>query len=158
MDFFRIINLRLHHAVAQLFIELPARRLGINGLISRLEKSGSKLEKRLTTARARQENQAIVTHMIGIERWGLRRIGVVLGEPAVDEGYDDYCPADRDWSQLLASLRSARLATIAMGKTIRMAGVDSNTRVMHNQFGEISLLGWLYYLELHASWESMRIS
>jgi hypothetical protein len=96
--------------------------------------------------------------MIGIERWELRRIRVALGEPVINEEYDAYRPAEQDWSQLRASLRSARLATIAMGKTLRMAGVDANTRIMHNQFGEISLLGWLFYLDLHARIESMRIN
>jgi len=158
MDLLCSINRRLQRAIAHLIIEQPARSLGIDRLITRLEKSGQKLEKRFASMDGRLKNQEIITHVIGIERWGLRRIRVALGEPAVDEEYDAYCPTAQDWPGLQASLRAARQATIAMGKTIRMAGVDANTRIKHNQFGEISLLGWLYYLEKHANLESMRIN
>lgn len=158
MGFFNSLSLRFHQVIAKIFIERPARRMGIDNLITRLEKSGQKLEKRLAGVSGRQKNQEIIVHVIGIERWGLRRMHAALGEPVTDEEYHAYCPAERKWPQLLDSLRATRQATVAMGKTIRMARVDANTRIYHNQFGEISLLGWLYYLDIHARLESMRIN
>lgn len=147
----------IQHLIALLIIELPARIAGLNRLITRLEKNGQALEKRFLKINDRAANQQILTHMIGIERWGQRRLRVALGESLVTEEYDHYRPAQQDWRMLQQTFLSVRQETVSLGKSLRMAGVDPNTRILHNQFGEISLLGWFYYLNIHASIESLQI-
>lgn len=142
-------------AVAALVIELPARWMGMDRLIQRLEKDGKTLGQRV--AAGRPSNAAVLAHMIGIERWGQRRIRVALGEPLSVEEYDRYRPAETDISALRSIFQNTRQGTISLCKSLRMAGVDPQTRILHNQFGEISLLGWFYYLCLHARIESLRI-
>jgi hypothetical protein len=38
-----------------------------------------------------------------------------------------------------------------------MAGIDPNQPIAHSNFGEISLAGWLVYLDLHARFESLQL-
>jgi hypothetical protein len=147
----------IQHFIALLIIELPARAAGLDRLITRLEKNGQALEKRFLKTNDRPANQQILTHMIGIERWGQRRLRVALGEALVPEEYDHYRPEQQDWRKLQETFLSVRQETVSLGKSLRMAGVDPNTSIHHNQFGEISLLGWFYYLNLHASIESFQI-
>ena len=40
---------------------------------------------------------------------------------------------------------------------LQAAGISPGARVRHNGFGEISLLAWLAYLDLHATVESKLI-
>jgi hypothetical protein len=82
---------------------------------------------------------------------------VALGEPLLQEEYNDYRPLETDVPTLRAVFQATRQETVSLCKSLRMAGVDPETRILHNQFGEISLLGWLYYLIFHAGIESRRI-
>ena len=148
----------VRHWFAYLLIELPARRIGMDHLIERLEKSNGLLERRITAASRRPQNQDILSRMIGIERWGQRCLRAALGEPLHLEDYEAFCPSGQAWSELHDTLRAARQNTIRLGKTLRMAGVDPTTLIPHNQFGEMSLLGWLYYLNLHANLVSLRLT
>jgi hypothetical protein len=147
----------LRRAAASLIIELPARWTGIDRLIERLEKSGRSLEKRAAAAGARSSNAEVLAHIIGIERWGQRRLRVLLGELGTLDEYDFYRPKEKDLAALRTIFQTTRQETISLCKSLRMAGIDLGARVLHNQLGEISLLGWLYYLNLHARIESQRI-
>lgn len=147
----------LRSAVAAVIIELPARWAGVDRLIRRLEKGGRAIEKRLTSAGNRPSNAAMLAHIIGIERWGQRRIRVALGEPLPADEYDAYRPAETDLAALRVVFQNTRQETVSLCKSIRMAGVDPETRILHNQLGEISLMGWLFYLSAHAGIESLRI-
>lgn len=144
--------------IAHILIELPARSTGMDRLIQRLELSGQQLSKKIRAIKGRPTNQKTLAHIIGIERWGQRRLRVALGEPFILEEYDSYRPTTQDWDQLLQTFHATRQETISLCKSLRMAGVDFSTRIQHNQFGEISLLGWLFYLHIHASIESARIN
>lgn len=71
----------IQHAYAVLFLELPARVMGINRLIRQLEKFPLTFEKKAAVIKGRPGNIEILAHIIGIERWGQRRLRVALGEP-----------------------------------------------------------------------------
>jgi len=147
----------LRSAAAALIIEFPARWIGFDRLIQRLEKGGRALDRRAASTGKRPANAAVLAHIIGIERWGQRRMRVALGEPLLQEEYNDYRPLETDVPTLRAVFQATRQETVSLCKSLRMAGVDPGTRIYHNQFGEISLLGWLYYLIFHAGIESLRI-
>lgn len=147
----------LRSAAAAVIIELPARWTGIDRLIRRLEKDGAALNKRAAAAADRPSNAAVLAHIIGIERWGQRRMRVALGEPLLSDEYDTYRPAETSVPALRAAFLATRQETVSLCKSLRMAGVDPRTRIHHNQLGSISLLGWLFYLTVHAGVESLRI-
>lgn len=146
----------LKHTYALLVFDTPAMWSGIDRLIKRLEISGQSLEKHLAKVSGRAANCEILVHMLRIERFGQRRLCVALGEPLCDD-QDDTLPLARNWPLLVDAFKCARKETISLGKSIRMARIDPMTRIPHQQYGDISLLGWLYYLNLHAVVESIRI-
>jgi hypothetical protein len=156
--FFQNAAAAILHRIAILIIDFPAGRLGIDRVIAGLERSSLSIDRRLEKVRARPENLETLTHVIGIERWGQRRVRVALGEPLSIDEHDSYLPDYQDWSQLCQTFRAVRQETISLSKSLRMAGVDTATRIFHNQLGDISLLGWLFYLDLHAALESRRIN
>lgn len=145
-------------AFISIFLELPARVIGMEGLLNHLENSRLAFQKRMQSLSGRPNNQKILAHIIGIERWGQRRIRVALGELQIDDEYDPYLPPEQDWQFLQEAFLTTRQATIGLGKSLRMAGIDPHMRIQHNQFGAISVLGWLYYLNLHARIESFRFN
>lgn len=157
MEILHQIQRAVIRILAGLLIERPARRRGIDGLLTSLENTGRALEKRASAATGRPRNMQALTHIIGIERWGQRRLRVALGEPTVADLYDSYRPDCKHWDELLDAFRKSRQETISLGKLLRMVGVDPTATVEHNQFGPLTLLGWLYYLDLHAKIESLRI-
>lgn len=153
----RLLQPILRTAV-RLVIENPASRKGIDRLIEELEKSTSKIEKRVAASRGRPQDIQILGHVIGIERWGQRRLRVALGEPLQMDEHDLYLQDSKDWDELRQVFISVRRETISLGKTLRMAGVDTQILIPHNELGNLSLLGWLRYLNLHANFESSRMN
>ena len=145
-------------AISQVLIEFPARRMGFDRLIARLEKSALAIEKRGSKLRGRPNECEVLAHVIGIERWGQRRLRVALGEGLALEEYDTYRPEQQKWESLLSLFLSTRQDTVSLSKSLRMAGVDPTVKIVHNQFGRLSVLGWLSYLNLHASLEILRLS
>lgn len=152
-----VSNRGLLRPVSALMFELPAKRIGIDRLIERLERSLTPLEKRAAAVTGRLHNRRILAHMIGIERWSQRRMRVVFGEPLIDDEYEHYLPDAQDYSSLQETFRSTRQATIRLSKSLRMAGIDLSTSIEHNQYGTITLLGWLLYVDLHARWEGFHL-
>jgi hypothetical protein len=61
----------------------------------------------------------------------------------------------------LAALRGmfeeTRRETIAIIGELQQHTIAGNRKVLHNQFGEITLRGWLNYLNTHANWESKKM-
>ncbi|MCU0493277.1 MAG: DinB family protein [Chloroflexaceae bacterium] len=141
-----------------LFIERPAARQSLETLTQALEQGGSDLERRVANARDDDENRIQLRHIIGIERWGQRRLRVALGAPFVQDEYDNYRPQEATpWVELREELRRTRRETVAIARTLDQVGVRPDTTVPHNDFGELSLRGWLRYLNTHAELESRRL-
>lgn len=146
----------LKHAYALLVFEMPAVWSGMDRLINRLEVSGHSLEKHLDKVSGQAANREILVQMLRIERSGQRRLCVALGEPLRDDLEDTRALA-HNWPQLVDAFKRARKETVSLCKSIRMARIDPKTRIPHPHYGEISLLGWVYYLHLHAAVGSLRI-
>jgi hypothetical protein len=83
---------------------------------------------------------------------------VALGEPFTRDEYDSYRPQDMPWADLQSLFHATRSETISLVKSLRMANIDLHTRVPHNSIGSLSLLGWLAYINAHASMESRKIA
>lgn len=100
-------------------------------------------------------NRRVLNHVIGIERWGQRRLKVALGEPFVTEEYDGYRPPrETGWTDLQALFAETRAATVALA---RQLDDKADVKILHNGWGELTVRGWLNYLHVHASLESRKM-
>jgi hypothetical protein len=148
---------KLKSWIAGFLIERPAKKLTLAQLAASLEASGLQMEQRMVESGDTPSNRERAYHIIGIERWGQRRLQVALGGELIMDRYHEYRPApDLDWQELRATFRATRQDTIALVERIEKAGVDA-VLVPHNDFGDLSVRGWLRYLDYHASLEGKRI-
>jgi hypothetical protein len=139
-------------------LKRPARKLSLSDLAIRLEESGKNLESRYGAALDTPTNREKVRHIVGIERWGQRRLEVFLGKEAVDDEYDGYQPsASASWRDLKLAFANTRRRTVEMARQLDKAKIADDRTVAHNAQGELAAREWLYYLRFHADFESRRI-
>ncbi|MGL4610886.1 MAG: DinB family protein [Trueperaceae bacterium] len=150
---------RIFQIIVGLFIEGPAKRQGLKKLTENLQTSGDKVQSRLEKVGSSDKNvigdknRAQLRHIIAIERWGQRRIKVALGEPFLQDENHAYKPdVTTTWAELKELFRTTRAETLEL--TNKLQTKDATQTVLHNQFGSLSVLGWLRYLDTHAKNES----
>jgi hypothetical protein len=143
----------LYRWAGQRLFERPARRLSVMDLADALSASGAEVRQRVAGKKSTPANHKRLRHIIGIERWGQRRLRVFLGDPLQMDGHHPYNPpADADWDTLQSELASARADTVALAGMLSQ--VDPTRTVPHNQFGPLTARGWLRYLHGHARSEA----
>ena len=136
------------------FAERRGRQRSLDDAAGDLEASGARLDAHLAGKPDTPANREAVAHCVGIERWGQRRLRVAHGEPFVLDAYHGYRPDTADGIEALrAAMAETRAATVALARELAAAGVDPGTTVRHNDLGDLTLAGWLAYLEQHASRE-----
>ena len=143
-------------AFAYLLLERPAARIGLDGLIERLEAGAGPLA---AVAEAGEDAAARkqLRHVIAIERWGQNRLRVALGDRAFerDESRDYAPPEDEPRARLVERFGAVRAETVALGR--RIAAADAGAAaVEHNSLGPISAQAWLRYLQVHGELEMKR--
>ena len=139
-------------------LERPASSRSLGELTATLQASGEGLARRFAGAEGNDKNREKLRHIISIERWGQRRLRVGLGEPFVADESRAYSPApDTEWNALQGEFSQVRGETLELADRLSREGVDPTVTVPHNQFGPLTLRGWLRYLETHASFEGKRI-
>jgi hypothetical protein len=141
--------------IAGLFLENPAKSKSFAQLRSALESSGIQMQARLESGKA---NPELLRHVIQIERWGQNRLRSSLGEvPFVQDGSSAYAPdAALGWDELKAEFFRVRQETLEITRRLELAN-PSPGPVVHNQFGLLSVKGWLRYLNVHASTELRKL-
>jgi hypothetical protein len=138
-----------------IFIERPANRQNLDELKAAFIRTTVPVETRIRAAQT-PEAEKTIRHIIGIERWGQNRLRVALGKPLVMDEHHAYKPAEGlSKDTLLWEFRSTRLQTLEL--TDKLKGAIDPQYILHNTMGPLSLRGWLYYLYLHADWESRRL-
>jgi hypothetical protein len=143
---------------AQLMIERPARKLTLQELIIQLDQSTQHISDLMEATSGTPAYCRQLCHIIGIERWGQRRLRVALGEPFLTEEYDHYRPSSEcSWDELKDEWGTTRETTLALARELTQAGLPPDLKVPHNQFGPLSIKGWLRYLDVHASSEGKQI-
>jgi hypothetical protein len=150
----------LRKFAGDLLLEKPGRRKSLAQWSEALAASGEKLARRVEAAQGDEaRNRARLNHIIGIERWGQRRLRVFLGQPPVRDEYDGYRPGGNvPLAELVAAFRSARAETIEIVQMLAEVPPDTlPATVDHNQYGPLSVYAWLRYLDMHAAWEARRI-
>ena len=148
----------LLRGVGRFFFERPAQKRSFDELAQELETTGTQILERLAGFSPRPEDHERLRHIIGIERWGQRRLRVFLGEPFVMDGHHPYKPAETlDWTALLDAFKEIRTQTLAMIDALSEPDAQHVAAVAHNEFGDFSAKGWLKYIEGHAASEAKRI-
>jgi len=148
------VKYNIAHAVGRFIFDLPARKLTLSVLATKMDESGRKIEQHLAKVEGVYANYEVLAHIIGIERWGQQRLRSVLGEPLVMDEYDAYRPSIAlFWDDLREEFKKTRQETLALVRTLERVGVDDTTAVRHNELGIITVAGWLRYLDMHANLE-----
>ena len=142
---------RLMNFGAQLVLERPVKGLGLAEMAQRLEKAGRQYEQELASSSGTAESCTALSHVIGIERWGQRRLRVALGDPPIQDEYDAYRPPrERAWQDLVADFKATRQETLTLVHEIDRCNLPEGWKIRHNMFGDLSVRGWLRYLEMHS--------
>jgi hypothetical protein len=138
-------------------VERGASKYSVEELEAHLRESGEEVTGKLAAAADSPHNREVACHVIGIERWGQSRLTTCLGRPRVDDEYDGYRPAADSMATLTEEFREARRDTLAQIELLRQIdGLESRT-CAHNDMGELSVKGWLSYLDSHATRELRRL-
>lgn len=136
------------------FAERRGRQRSLAEAARDLEGSGAHIDAQLAGKPDTPANREAIAHCVGIERWGQSRLRVALGEPLQLDGHHGYRPDPADGIEALrAAMSDTRATTVALARELVAAGVDPATTVRHNDLGDLTLAGWLAYLEQHASRE-----
>jgi hypothetical protein len=152
------MNNWIKSAVSGMILERPGQRLTLAGHAAQLEKSGHQLSQHCAAVRGTDDNREKLIHIIGIERWCQRRLQAALGEPLPDDEYDVYRPDDSmGWDALRMEFETARADTIALVEHLDAVDVDVSQTIPHPQYGNLTVLGWLRYIDMHSQWEGKRI-
>ncbi len=152
------IKHQLLRPIVYLILEMPASKLSYEDLAQRLENSCETITERITVVDDTPGNHEQLRHVIGIERWGQRRLRVALGEPFVLDELEGYKPSYAvKWPALQTEFRNTRHETIALARKLGKAKIDPSLKILHNSYGLLSPRGWLRHLDIHASTESKRI-
>lgn len=152
-----MIKYNIAHIVARLFFDKPARKYTLAQLATRMQESGKRLENLLNTTADNYAHYDCLAHIIGIERWGQKRLRVVFGEPLVMEEYDSYRPSIAlFWDDLRHEFTTTRQQSIALVHELEQAGIDQTVAVRHNELGIMTVHGWILYLDMHANLEAKK--
>lgn len=140
------------------FTERSGQKHTVSEWQSVLQKSGEVVNGRFQNSADTEKHHNIGRHIIGIERWGQSRLRVFLGGKLVMDEYDFYRPAvDLDMAALGTTFRETRRETVTLAAKIQEAAIDDTKTVPHNDMGDLTVRGWLAYLDTHASRESGRL-
>lgn len=144
-------------AVSGLLLEQPLKNKDMAEIAQELDLAGGRLKHTFAGAKDNSDNRRLLSHIVGMERWGQSRLRVALGEPLTMDEYDDYRPPrEAPWLDLQDAFSEARQQTVALVRELGQAQV-ANIKVPHNQFGPLSVRSWLRYLDLHANLEAKKL-
>jgi hypothetical protein len=142
----------------RLLVERPAQQRRLPDIIEHFHNSAADIDQRIAGAANTPANRELLRHIIGIERWGQRRLRVALGETPIHDEYDAYRPdEDLDIAGLRRAFTETRQATINLAHEFEARPAALDEAVRHNDFGGITARAWLVYLNMHANIEIKRL-
>lgn len=148
----------IQSAVTGLLMERPAQKLTLAEHITQLAETGEALAYHYAQCPDTEANRTQLAHIIAVERWGQDRLRAFLGDPLPGSTSDAYRPdAGLGWHDLQEQFTAARHTTLDLAQQLAGAAVDDTVTVPHDQYGKLSVRGWLHYLNTHANLESKRI-
>ncbi len=152
------VKYNIAHVVGRLVFDKPARAVSLPEMAGKMEETGRALDKQIAAASDSYANYDCLAHIIGIERWGQRRLRTLLGEPPLMDEYDSYRPSIAlFWDDLRTAFNETRAETVQLAHELAAAGVDNTSAVAHNELGILTAVGWLRYLDMHATLEAKKL-
>jgi hypothetical protein len=149
---------RVIGAILRPILERQAKGRSPEDFARSLENSGTAVAERLDQVPDTPHNREVANHIVGIERWGSHRLRVALGEPLVLDSYRGYrLPEGSDLPTLRLAFADTRKQTVLLVWALHAVDPVFQTKVRHNDAGDLSVGGWLAYLEGHAKRESGRL-
>jgi hypothetical protein len=141
--------------IAGLFLENPVKSKSFAQLRSALELSGIQMQARLESGKA---NPELLRHIIQIEAWGQHRLRSSIDEVEFEMDCSGAFAPDGalSWDELKSEFVKVRRETLEIAQRLELADLPPG-RVVHNQFGPLSVKGWLRYLNIHASTELRKL-
>ncbi len=147
----------LFEPVTDFALGRSTRNQSLDQIANSMATAGQTLELIFGAADDSDHNRRLISHIVGIERWGQQRLRAALGEPLVIDEYDGYRPPHAaTLAELQADFAATRHDTVALTHALDAAGVEA-VRVPHNQIGNLSVRSWLGYLNIHANWEAKKL-
>lgn len=144
-------------AASNLVLEQPFKNKDMVAIAQELDLAGGRLKRTFAAANDNPDNCRLLSHIVGIERWGQSRLRVALGEPLTMDEYDSYRPPrEATWPVLQDAFSETRQQTVAVVQALGKANV-ADVKVPHNQFGPLSMRSWLRYLNMHANLEAKKL-
>lgn len=142
-------------SVSRVFTEWLGRRRPLAAWVEKLEESGQTVHGRMESTSNSENHRKAARHIIGIERWSQSRLRVALGDPLTLDEYDGYRPdAQLDMAALARAFADTRQESVQLAQQLAEAGISPLQTVRHNELGELTISGWLAYIENHAWRES----
>jgi hypothetical protein len=142
--------------IIRFVIEKKAAKKELSILRNDLRTSSKTVAERMRSAADTRENRGQASHLTGIERWAQPRLRVFLGEKPVEGEYNGYRPSqDLNMAAQARAFSETRAATLDLIAALEKATIPDTQTVPHNDLGQLSLRGWLMYLESHANRESL---
>lgn len=152
------LKARIFGVIRYVMIERSANKQTLDQLADNLVKGAAGIKERISEKPDSQHNRDKLAHIIGIERWGQSRLKVALGETFIRDEYDGYRPPlTTSWDELQTAFHQMRDNTITIARELGKAKITPEKTVHHNDFGDMSVHGWLHYLNFHANQESKGI-
>ena len=134
-------------ALIRRVVERRAGKLTYADFTQRLSAAGAPIVARFGAAADTPENRAQANHVIGIERWGQRRLSTALGEAPVTDEYDGYKePATFTMAQLRDAFSATRAGTLQIIAKLQQGAIPITRTAVHNDLGPLSMGGWLTVL------------
>ena len=141
-----------------IIIDRQAKKLTLAQLLADLGAGSEKVNAALRSASDSPVNRNRMAHIIGIERWGQSRLRAFLGEPVAEDEYEGYRPAESlRFAELGDTFGEVREQTLQIGQELADAGIPLTDTAPHNQLGAMPLASWLYYLNMHANLEAIKM-
>jgi hypothetical protein len=127
----------------------------LEALSVRLENSGRSVQQRFLEAGESEFSKKLLAHIITIERWGISRLQMLLGDkPVVLDSSHNFAPSGtRTFAELQQDFAQTRQALLVLVPRLE----QNHNTIEHNAFGNLSGKGWLKYLAIHASRESKKL-
>lgn len=140
-------------------LERPAGRSSYSDLGQSLERAGTLLTGRAARAADTHANRDLLSHIIGIERWGQQRLSAALGSsPDQTDTYHPYRPPqDTTLKDLQALITTTRAGTVDLTRRLGHNPPDDTLTIAHNSLGPMTPKAWLRYLTQHADLESRKL-
>ena len=147
----------LQTAYRNWIIERPAGKRLPSELAEELERAGREIARIIEKAEDTEPNREALRRMIERERRGQQRLRMALGDQR-DTGEGKGRPVSgKSLSELGATYIATREETVAIARELDEVSEWATGSIRHEEMGDLTVRGWLYYLRLQGDRQSKQL-